>query len=78
MIQGQAYCGKCDRLVSSVLTGKREPCTHCGGFNWEVAPGQACACGEPLRWLHQPPPEPLEWGIEIPQRQVFSLEAVPE
>lgn len=62
---GQAYCANCDRLITFALTGYSESCTHCAGKNFEAAPDQACACGEPMRWMHQPPPEPLEFAFTL-------------
>lgn len=67
-MRGMAYCKECERLNTFELTGYSEPCTHCAGKNFEVVAGFSCVCGEPMRWMHQPPPEPLEWTLEIPQR----------
>jgi hypothetical protein len=68
MITGTSWCARCDTFSTHILTGYNEPCKcHDGrGEWWECAPGQVCECGEPKRWMHQPPPEPLEWAIELP------------
>lgn len=52
--EGSAPCAKCGAVNLVDLDGYVEPCTHCHGLNYRCAPLQFCACGEPLRWLHQP------------------------
>ncbi len=69
IIQGSSWCVKCDKFSKFELTGYNEPCTHCAGVNWEVVPGQVCTCGEPKRWMHQPPPEPLEYAFTLELKQ---------
>jgi hypothetical protein len=70
MILGDSWCAVCDRHSEFELTGYNEPCEcHDGkGKLWEIVSGLVCECGEPLSWMHQPPPEPLEWTIELPVR----------
>ena len=68
-IIGKSFCGGCDRYVETWLTGYNKPCDCCiGGRLWEVSPDQHCICGARQAWLHEPPPEPLEWTIELPQK----------
>lgn len=61
MKQGEAPCGRCDRVVTVALSGYYES-DGGSGWNWECVSGQACECGEPFRWIHQPAPkEPIQW-----------------
>jgi len=75
-MKGNSWCARCDRWSEFELTGYNEPCQcHDGrGKWWEVMPGLTCICGEPMRWMHQPPPEPLEFAftLDMARKKVLS------
>lgn len=67
IIQGSSWCAKCDVFSVFELTGYNEPCQCHNGLGkwWEVKDAGYCECGEPKKWMHQPPPEPLEFAFTL-------------
>lgn len=74
---GEAPCTECNFYLRYIpLTGVTEPCQHCSGKNWQVAPNFSCInCGAVLLWLHEPGMDDLMLVVKEPETVEVGREA---